>query len=43
MLTHASYHFNSSVQRVIDQRQVSRALCNFDKKKHGVRDDIKYT
>ena len=29
MLTHAAYHFNSSVQRVIDQSQVSRALCNF--------------
>ena len=26
MLTHAAYHFNSSVQRVIDQGQVSRAL-----------------
>ena len=26
MLTHAAYHFNSSVQRVIDQEQASRAL-----------------
>ena len=26
MLTHAAYHFNSSVKRVIDQGQVSRAL-----------------
>ena len=43
MLTHASYHFNSSVQRVIDQWQVSHALCNFGrKKKRDVRDDIKY-
>ena len=33
MLTHASYHCNSSVQRVIDQWQVSRALCNFGQKK----------
>ena len=32
MLTHAAYHFNSSVQRVIEA-----------KKKRGVRDDIKYT
>ena len=33
MLTHAAYHFSSSVQRVIDQWQVSRALCNFGRKK----------
>ena len=26
MLIHAAYHFNSSVQRVTDQGQVSRAL-----------------
>ena len=43
MLTHTAYHFNSSVQRVIDQRQVSHALCKFGHKKRGVRDDIKYT
>ena len=29
MLTHAAYNFISSVQRVIDPGQVSRALCNF--------------
>ena len=43
MLTHAAYHFNSSVQRVIYQWQVSRALCNFGRKKCDVRDDIKNT
>ena len=43
MLTLAAYHFNSSVHRVIDQWQVSHALCNFGRKKCGVRDDIKYT
>ena len=32
MLTDVSYHFNSSVQRVIDQLQVSRVLCNFNRK-----------
>ena len=39
MLTHAAYHFNSSVQRVTDRGQVSRGL----EKKRGVRDEIKYT
>ena len=43
MLTHASYHFISSVQMVIEERQVSHVLCNFGRKKRGVRDDIKYT
>ena len=45
MLTqcHASYHFNSSVQRVIDQWQVSRALCNFGRKKNVVSVMTKYT
>ena len=43
MLTHAVYHFNSSVQRFIDQWQASHALCTFGRKKRGVRDDIKYT
>ena len=43
MLTHAAYHFYSSLQRVIDQWQVSHALCNFGRKKRGVCDDIKYT
>ena len=41
MLTHAAYHFNSSVQRVIDQLQVSFAT--LVEKKRGDRDDIKYT
>ena len=43
MLTRVAYHFNSSVQRVIDQWPVSRALCNFGRIKRGVRGDIKYT
>ena len=34
MLTHVADHFNSSVQRVIDQSA---------RKKRDVRDDIKYT
>ena len=32
MLTHAAYHFNYSVQRVIDQLQVSRALATLVEK-----------
>ena len=32
MLTHAAYHFNFSMQWVIDQCQVSRALCKFGRK-----------
>ena len=40
MLTHAAYHFNSSVARVIDQGQVSRAFASLVEKKRGVRDDI---
>ena len=42
MPSHASYHFNSSMQRVLmsDRCQVR---CNFGRKKRGVRDDIKYT
>ena len=32
MLTHAAYHFNTSVQSVIDKWQVSRAPCNFGRK-----------
>ena len=43
MLTYAAYHFNSNVQRVIDQRQVSHALATLVDKKRGVRDDIKCT
>ena len=41
MQTHAAYHFNSSVQRVIDQCHVRFAT--LVDKKRGVRDDIKYT
>ena len=44
MPTHASYHFNSRVQRVIDisDRCHVRFATMVDKKR-GVRDDIKYT
>ena len=38
MLPHAAYHFNSSVQRVIDP-----CALQLWSKKRGVRDDIKYT
>ena len=40
MLTHAAYHFNSSVD--ISDRCHVRFATNVDKKR-GVRDDIKYT
>ena len=39
MLTHAAYHFNSSVQRVIDHVRFATSV----DKKRGVHDDIKYT
>ena len=40
MLTHAAYHYNSSVQRVIDHVRFATLV---EKKNRGVRDDIKYT
>ena len=44
MLTHVAYHFNSSVQRVIDH-SVTDVKCALQlrSKKRGVRDDTRYT
>ena len=45
LLTHAAYHFNSSVQRVLisNRCHVRFATLVEIKKKCGVRDDINYT
>ena len=44
MQTHGAYHFNSSVQRVIDiSDRCHVCFATMVNKKRGVRDDIEYT